>query len=73
MCPLTCKIVKEAIQAHEERGVVMVEYVERHKECYAYCLMCTRNDHSTLPEHMKKDMGVKVAEEQEEMEDLPFC
>lgn len=55
MCPLTCKIVKQAIKAHEERGVIMQEFVECHKVNSDYCAKCTRNNKAVEPE---RDMGV---------------
>ncbi len=56
ICPVTCKIVKEAIKAHDERGVIMAEYIDYYKACNAYCLMCTRNEKSSdLPPHLRMD------------------
>lgn len=49
MCPLACKIVKDAIKAHEERGVIMQEFIDYSKEYNAYCRMCIRNERSVLP------------------------
>lgn len=57
VCPVSCMIVKNAIKAHEERGVAMGEYIDYHKESNAYCMMCTRNEASKLPAHMRKDNG----------------
>ena len=62
VCPLSCKIVKGAIKAYEERGVVMGEYIDYHKESNSYCLMCARNEKSTLPVHMRRDNGVASKE-----------
>lgn len=49
MCPLTCEIVKAAIEAHETRGIIMQEYIDYHKKHNAKCAICTRN------ENVKKD------------------
>lgn len=58
MCPLTCRIVKAAIKAHEERGVCMGEYIDMHKDVNPYCQLCTRNEKSKMPEHLKGDNGL---------------
>ena len=58
MCPLTCKIVKEAIKRHEEAGICMQEYIDYQKDGLVYCQMCTRNEKSTLPKHLKTDNGM---------------
>lgn len=44
MCPLNCEIVKKAIKAHEERGIVMAEYIDYHKGSNALCAMCKNNE-----------------------------
>lgn len=49
MCPLTCKIVKQAIEAHENMGVIMQEYVDMHKEHDLFCNNCTRNEKEENP------------------------
>lgn len=56
MCPLTCEIVQESVKAHEERGVIMGEYVDYHKRHCAKCLMCDRNEFSTLPYDIPDDV-----------------
>ena len=59
MCPLTCGIVKDAIQKHEEFGVIIGEYIDYHKRHNALCLLCKRNELSSMPEHLKKDVAAK--------------
>lgn len=60
MCPLTCSTVKEAIKAHEERGVIIGEYIDYFKQHNVKCQMCIRNEHSTLPKHLVIYDGEKL-------------
>ena len=62
MCPLTCEIVKDAIKANEERGVVMAEYIDYHKEHNALCAMCERNEKSNAPKHLMRDWAERKEE-----------
>lgn len=48
MCPLNCEVVKEAIKAHEERGLIMGQYVDWHKEHDDRCKECERNERMQL-------------------------
>lgn len=59
MCPLNCSIVQKAITAHEERGIVMGEFIEYHKKTNAQCLTCCRNEQSKWPEHLQQDNSNK--------------
>lgn len=58
MCPLTCNTVKDAIKAHDERGVVIHEYLDDFKRFNTKCQMCMRNEYSTLPDNFKVFDGV---------------
>ena len=60
MCPLTCEIVKMAIEEHEKSGMVMGMFVDTHKHTDGYCSLCTRNEYALSP---IKDMGVQEGEE----------
>lgn len=44
MCPITCEIVKQAIEEHERTGCVMQEYIDAHKEYDESCQWCSRNE-----------------------------
>ena len=47
ICPLTCPVVKSALKAHEERGVVIAEYIDYFKKHGKICSVCARNDAET--------------------------
>lgn len=46
ICPINCKIVKNAIKAHEQSGAIMGEYVDYHKKHCTFCHLCIRNEYA---------------------------
>lgn len=57
ICPLTCRIVREAIELHKTREIVMHEYIEMCKEAEnSYCQKCTSNEKAAMP---LRDLGVE--------------
>lgn len=58
MCSASCKIVKEAVKAFNERGVCMSEFIDLHKEENAFCQLCNRNEKACMPEHLLSDMSI---------------
>ena len=44
ICPFSCQIVRDAIKAHQECGVVMAEYLDYQKQTNALCALCNCND-----------------------------
>lgn len=63
VCPVTCPIVKTAITYHRQFGMVMHKYVDEQKETSSFCNRCDRNEKSTMPEQIKRDMSKEKIED----------
>ena len=55
ICLLTCPIVKDAIEKNKKLGIEIGKSIDYSKEHCAYCLMCSRNEKSDWPDHLKID------------------
>lgn len=54
-CPVECKVVKHAINVHEDWGKTAKEILDFNKKYLLRCLSCSFNEDSDVPEGLKSD------------------
>lgn len=59
MCPISCDVVRSAIENHESRGMTAAGYIEYSKDVSSYCWICARNEKSSMPESIRLDHSEK--------------